>query len=194
MRKVGLFGGAFDPIHKTHVDICIAAKEQLDFDEVWILIDDNPRRKEDVTEYQHRMQMVSMATRKHGFIKTDVLDYQKEGWTYGLNELEEIVARHKDTKFSLIIGIDALAHFRHWDNPERFCDLVTFAVVERPDQGEEILNELSNKYTKFKYHKVEFEKSNVSSKSIRHKIKQSLRVDDVDPKVIEYIKQEKLYE
>ena len=192
--KVGLFGGAFDPIHKTHIEIATKAKQQLGLDEVWILIDKNPRRKETITPYQHRLAMARLAASGHKYMITDRLKQQKLGTTYGLEDTKKLVNKFKETHFTIILGLDAFMYFDKWDYPEGFCKLVNFAVFDRKNVDINILNKLSNKYKNLKYEIIDFEISSTSSRQIRHKVKNNYSVvNELDSKVIKYIKQEKLY-
>ena len=46
MRKIGVFGGTFNPIHKAHIEIVKAAKEQLGLDFIIVMTGGNPPHKE----------------------------------------------------------------------------------------------------------------------------------------------------
>lgn len=133
--KVAILGGAFNPIHNSHIDIAkFVLNTSNEFDEVWISPCHNHMYNKDMISSQHRLNMCKLAAKVDGRIK--VFDYEIKnelsGETYNLvkrlkteNELNE------KYKFSMIIGLDNTNTFDKWVNYEELERLMSFVIIPR---------------------------------------------------------------
>lgn len=196
-KKIGLFGGSFDPVHNAHIQLATAAKHQLGFDEIWVLIDKTPRGKNTKTSYEDRLEMMRLATQDHDFFIIDKLDIQTEGKTHDHKTLLELRDMYPNYKFSLIVGLDTMATFHFWEDPKTFCEIVDFAVINRPSHKPEHMDEvrqnLGELSEKFNYRFIDFEETGLSSTHIRAKLKDEKYIPDIHPDVLRYVKTKKLY-
>ncbi len=133
--KVAILGGAFDPIHKGHIQ---TAKFVLDtsktFDEVWLAPCNEHMSGKEMTAAEHRLAMCELAAAGDGRIR--VLDYEIKnklrGETYHFLKrlLEEDFAKN-EFDFSYIIGQDNANDFDSWVNYEHLERMMRFIVVPR---------------------------------------------------------------
>jgi len=196
-KKIGLFGGAFDPIHAAHVQLAVSAKDTLDLDEVWLLIDKEPRDKNTAASYRDRIHMAELATQAYPFIIVDKLSVQIEGKTHDHTTLIDLKDRFPFYTFSMIFGIDILLNFHKWEAPEVFCNNVDFAIAGRPPYTEFDVNLIKRNLgplaEKFRYRLIDFQESSTSSTLVRSQLLAKKYSADIHPEVHDYILKEQLY-
>lgn len=133
--KVAIFGGAFNPIHKGHIQVAQTVLNATNaFDEIWILPCFLHMYGKDLASPEHRLEMCRRAARVDGRIK--VCDYeiknQMGGPTFNLMNRMMEEPQYKDThEFSVIIGLDNANSFHQWVDSEELERLVRFVVVPR---------------------------------------------------------------
>lgn len=121
MKKIGIMGGTFNPIHNAHLMMAQAAYEQYELDEVWFMPSKNPPHKSqsEIVSEEHRSRMVQFAIddSKH-FLFSDI-ELKRQGTTYTCETLAQCVEEFSDTRFYFILGGDSLCHFEQWYHPEK---------------------------------------------------------------------------
>ena len=133
MRKVGILGGTFNPIHNGHLALGKAAMEQYGLEEVWLMPSKLPPHKSHfaMLSEEHRLTLVSLAAESDSrFIVSD-FELCREGLTYTADTLELLTKQYPDTKFYFIVGGDSLIKFTHWRRPERILELATLLGAGR---------------------------------------------------------------
>lgn len=191
-KKIGLFGGAFDPVHNMHIAIAESTLTQLGLDEIWFLADKHPRRKQNTTVYKHRLNMLKLATSHNKNLISDVLPVQKNGATHGIDTFRKLRNDHPEYSFVIISGLDSILYLEQWENHDKFINMATFAVVKRPSQDmkdfNQMLGRLSQKSLRLNHTFVDIKPSDTSSSCIRANKK-----SDVHPHVAKYIADNNLY-
>ena len=133
MRKIGLMGGTFDPIHLAHIEIAKAAKEQYCLDEVIFMTSGNPPHKkgQNVTDAKTRLEMVRIAI--DGIEGCSASDYEvnKAEYSYSVNTLKWMRAEYPDAQIYFLIGEDSLDYIDKWYRPQEILDLCTVLVYPR---------------------------------------------------------------
>ena len=135
MKKIGILGGTFNPIHEGHLNIARCARDFLSLDEVWFLPAGTPPHK-DVAEHVsawHRKNMVNAAiASERAFLLCDI-ELGKKTPCYSWETLEELHAQYgQNADFYFIIGEDSFAMFDQWVHPERICAVCKIVVAKRP--------------------------------------------------------------
>ena len=197
--KVAILGGAFNPIHKGHIE---CAKLVLDtcktFDEVWLMPCYGHMYGKQMVSPEHRIAMAKLACKTDGRIKVCEyeIDNQLKGEAYFLLSklMDEDFAKDK-FDFSFIIGMDNANTFDQWVNYEHLERLIRFVIV--PRTGVE-RDESINWYLNPPHIYISGEKPllDISSSEIRDMVtaKNWQAVEQVlDPAVIEYIIKNGLY-
>ncbi|MGQ9860087.1 MAG: nicotinate-nucleotide adenylyltransferase [Thermodesulfobacteriota bacterium] len=137
-RRVGVFGGTFDPIHYGHLRAAEEARESFDLDLVLFVPSaippHKPRRK--VTNAFHRMEMVRLAVESHPAFRASDLECGRSGVSYSvetLNALKEGQAAEAEIYF--LIGLDAFMRIHTWKSYEDLFRLSHWIVLERSGYG-----------------------------------------------------------
>ena len=193
MRKVGIMGGTFDPIHIGHLILGENAYLQFGLDKVVFMPSGNPPHKKDRdggTDLQ-RMDMVKLAIASNTHFEISDIEMNEDGYTYTYRTLERLVKEHPDTEYYFIIGADSLFYFDTWKNPQRIADACTLVVATRNHTSDEKLDEkieFVRKLFNAKIEKLDTENIDCSSSQIRSWIKEGHTVKYYVPDtVINYI-------
>ena len=193
MRKVGIMGGTFDPIHIGHLILGENAYLQFGLDKVVFMPSGNPPHKKDRdggTDLQ-RMDMVKLAIASNTHFEISDIEMNEDVYTYTYRTLERLVKEHPDTEYYFIIGADSLFYFDSWKNPQRIADACTLVVATRNHTSDEKLDEkieFVRKLFNAKIEKLDTENIDCSSSQIRSWIKEGHTVKYYVPDtVINYI-------
>jgi len=128
MKRIGVFGGTFDPPHIAHSILADDVREQKNLDKVIFIPSGNPPLKEvmNVSSSEHRLTMAKIAFEKDPHFEVNDIELNdEEGKTYTVNTLLKLKEHFKneDVKLFLIIGIDNLIDFPKWKDPEKILTL-----------------------------------------------------------------------
>ena len=134
MRRVGILGGTFDPIHIGHLIIAQEAWLQLGLEQVlFIPAHTQPLKQgEKHTRASARLEMVRLATADNPRFEVSTIELERGGTSYTADTLAELHRREPDTAWHFIIGVDALNQIRHWRAPESLITLTRLGVAARP--------------------------------------------------------------
>lgn len=194
MDKVGVFSGTFDPVHIGHVEACLVSKAALELDTVCILLEKNPARKADVTDYKDRLAMLKLAVAEYGTI--NVLDFDEDNVTVE-SALDALDSKFANAKYWYILGSDMLKHIESWAGFEDLMSNFKLCVVLRNNSEKnsvtEHLNIFKESFPKMDYKILPEVWSEVSSSKVRQEIKETGTSKNVNPEVLEYIKNFELY-
>lgn len=137
-RRVGVFGGTFDPPHRGHVEVVADAAEALGLDEViWVPAGRSPHKPDAaLTDGSLRAEMVRCATAGDERFTVDELELGRPGLSYTVDTLEALAAQRPTAKLFLLIGSDQYRAFDRWKEPGRIRSLATVIVMERDGEGE----------------------------------------------------------
>lgn len=197
MKRYGIIGGTFNPIHNAHLYIAYEAMRQVNLDKIIFMVAGVPPHKlnEAIVGASLRLDMAKIAV--EGYENFEVSDYEirKQGLSYTFETLEEL--KGNDVELFFITGADCLINIEKWKNPKRILDAAQFVVFNRGGYDIENLNNQKH-YIEDKYNaKVLFLNTvnlELSSSIIRQRIQNDERVDFfIPPKVLEYINENNLY-
>lgn len=116
MSKIGIFSGAFDPVHAGHIAFALAAIQETELDEVYFLVEPQPRHKTGVTHVAHRQAMIKLAITPHPELR--LLDLPDRQFAVA-KTLPRLHQRFRDDHLSFLVGSDVLAHMSDWPLIER---------------------------------------------------------------------------
>lgn len=133
-RRLGIFGGTFDPVHVGHLLMAEEAVERLRLDRLVFLPASKPAHKRDrrITPVAHRLAMLRLAVRGNARFEVSGFEAARAGVTYTVESLEWFAAR-EDADLYFVMGQDSLEEFGTWRDPERILALARLAVVPRGD-------------------------------------------------------------
>lgn len=136
-RRVGVFGGAFDPPHQAHRALAQAAVEQLRLDELRVLPTGQAWHKErTLAPAPHRLAMARIAFEGMPHVTVDERELQRAGATYTIDTLRELQAEQAGAAFFLVMGQDQAQAFTRWREWQAIAQLATLCVAQRPQAGQ----------------------------------------------------------
>lgn len=198
MKKIGILGGTFNPIHLAHLYIAYEAKSQLKLDKVIFIPTGNPPHKKDkkILEADLRYNMVYEAIKNYEDFEISKYEVEKEGYSYTFETLKHFKA--KDNELYFITGADCLMDIEKWKNPEEIFRLSRFVVFNRAGYNEENLkiqkNNIEEKFnTNIDF--LDIIDLEISSSMIRERINDGKRVDFfLSKEVLSYIQENNIYD
>jgi len=174
--RVGLISGTFDPIHDGHIAIAQLSFNSLKLDEVWFLPEKSPRNKQNVTDYQHRVDMLDLAIEHKPRMK--IVEVSQD--SHNLDTLEEVTEHYQENiahDFFMLFGTDVVRQMQSWQNLTQLETLAKVISIGRNGEAADVT---------FSHP--------ASSKTIREQISESRHPENLNEKVLEYIYEYKLYQ
>src|SRR5215210_1635513 len=114
MKRIGLLGGSFNPAHRGHRRISLAALDALGLDEVWWLVSPgNPlKAAEGMAPFEARLQSAIDAARR---APIRVSDFEaRAGTRFTVDTLSRLLRSHPSDRFIWLMGADTVAQFHQW--------------------------------------------------------------------------------
>lgn len=190
MKKIGILGGTFDPIHFGHLITAQSVLEIRNLEKIIFIPSYISPHKTDqiITEGKQRLKMIELAIENHNFFEVSDYELKKGEISYTVNTLEYFSKKYKNIE--LIIGIDNLISFDSWKDPDRILKLAKLVVLNRRIDNKKIIK--NNYYNAADF--VDTPLIEISSSEIRERIKNNLTIDFLVPKkVSKYIFENNLY-
>jgi len=132
-KRIGLFGGAFNPIHLGHLRGTEEIREAFGLEEVIFIPTSIPPHKvtEKVIEAKHRLEMVRLATANNPHFSTSDLEFSRPGKSYSIDTIRFFRERHQEAPF-FILGRDAFVEIETWKEFQNLFSFCHFIVMARP--------------------------------------------------------------
>ena len=210
MRKIGLFGGTFDPIHLGHLQVAADAQRQLQLDEVRFIPCHQPAHKaQPLASAHHRVAMITQGIQPYPSFRCDTCELERDQPSYTLDTLIHLrnLLGH-DIGFYWLIGADAFSQIDQWSRWEQLLDYTHFVVMERA--GEKVQFTTPSLPIWLQTHRATIAEAihqthghiiecavtpmTISSSDIRKRLMNRESVDSLlAPSVIQYVQQHSLY-
>lgn len=131
--RIGVFGGTFDPPHRAHLEIALAAIDALRLDHLEMIPTRRPpHRPQAETSSWHRHAMCVLAALDHPKILVSTREFDRGGTSYTIDTLEELRREHPLAEIFLVLGGDAYRDLREWKDWQGIIDIARLAVISRP--------------------------------------------------------------
>ncbi len=134
-RRIGLFGGTFDPIHHGHLAAAWNVRQVLDLDEVWLVVANDPWQKSGdrkITPAAIRLEWVQQAVGGFDGLQASGVEIETGGASYTIDTIATLRERHPDVSWSVIVGTDVVAELDTWHRAEDLRRSVEIVAVHRP--------------------------------------------------------------
>ena len=132
-KRIGLLGGSFNPAHRGHRNISLAAIEALGLDEIWWLVSPgNPLKesRKDMAGFDARFASAK-ATARRAPIR--VSDFERRAGTrYTVDTVAKLQRRYPNFRFIWLMGADTVAEFHQWKRWRKLVESLPIAVIQRP--------------------------------------------------------------
>jgi nicotinate-nucleotide adenylyltransferase len=134
-RKIGIFGGTFDPVHLGHLIIASEMQYELELELVlWVPAGDPPHKPDQIiTPARHRVRMLELALAGREDFVIDHTDLERAGPSYTADTVARIQAQHPEDQMIFLMGADSLRDLHTWREPERILAVAELGVARRPD-------------------------------------------------------------
>jgi nicotinate-nucleotide adenylyltransferase len=132
-KRIGLFGGTYNPIHLGHLRGAEEIREAFHLDEVIFIPSAIPPHKptEEITDAKHRLEMVKLAIASNPFFSISEIELPRPGKSYSIDTLRHFCEGRADT-FFFILGRDAFVEIETWKDFQNLFTLCHFIVMARP--------------------------------------------------------------
>jgi nicotinate-nucleotide adenylyltransferase len=132
-RRIGIFGGSFDPVHNAHVALAQAALLELNLNALrWVPAGCPWQKKRSLAPGHHRAAMIQLAIENEPRFVLDPCELKREGPSYTLDTVRAMQAADPEASWFLILGQDQYAALHTWHNWPELLQRVTLAVAQRP--------------------------------------------------------------
>jgi len=132
-EKIGIYGGAFNPVHFGHLRTALEVAERLSFHRViFIPAGRTPFDKPELASAHDRFEMVRKAIQGNSLFSISDIELNSPGRSYTIDTVLKLKSAHADAEFSLIIGADAFIDLPSWKSPDELLRHVSVVVISRP--------------------------------------------------------------
>ena len=135
LTRVGILGGTFDPVHRGHLEIARRAMDEAALERVIFIPAGQPRLKagEPSASPQQRLEMLWLAVGDTPGFEVSDIELRRAGPTLTVETLRELQQQlGYGIELCFILGLDALARFDQWVQPEGVVELARLLAVSRP--------------------------------------------------------------
>ncbi len=196
MRRIGVFGGAFNPIHTAHLIMAEEVREQMHLDKVLFIPSAHPPHKDEgnMPGALIRLKMIELAVKGNSYFESSdaEINNSQNSKSYTAETLMKLRELYSDeqTKLYLIIGMDNLAEIHTWKDPGKLFALSEVVVINRPGfLIQDVKNDFGRQVTFVPAPNID-----ISSTEIRNRVKENRSIKYLVPlEVEEFIKDNKLY-
>ncbi len=195
--RIGIFGGAFDPIHSEHIKIIEQSHKELALDKLILLPSYSPPHKNTkISPFQVRTKMLSAATKKFDFVIIDKREHTSDKEkNFAYEVLHQLKSDYPDDELIYIIGGDSMIKFHTWVQPNVIAAMLPIAVVARQGyQGLDLAIEYARSHFNAHITLLPFVGEQVSSSEIKASYALDLSVNQVPQAIDKIIKAEGLYQ
>ncbi len=191
IKRLGLFGGSFNPIHNGHLLIARMALEKLNLDRIFFIpASKSPFKPElELAPAKERLKLLRLALAGETKFEIDEQEINRKGISYTIDTVNNYKKKFPDYQLFYIIGADHANILPKWKNANELTKLIEFAIFSRPGE-----NNLKVPHP-FKGVIIKGFSFSTSSTVIRDRIKNSLSIKWlVAEAVAEAINNSKLYQ
>ncbi len=201
VRRLGIYGGSFDPVHYGHLLLAESCREQCQLNQVWLLPAASAPHKlqRKGTSARHRVEMLRLAIGGHDALQVSTIEADRGGVSYTVDTLEAIHQQLPDAELFFLMGADSLEDLPHWREPARICQLAVPVVVRRPGSPTPSLSVLAElvdpqRLDYFQQCQVTMPLMDLASTDIRQRVADGRSIRYRTPRAVEkYIESHQLY-
>ncbi|HEV2527657.1 MAG TPA: nicotinate-nucleotide adenylyltransferase [Thermomicrobiales bacterium] len=183
-RRIGVYGGTFDPPHLGHLIIASETRITLELDEIVFVPAGQPPHKDParVTPAAARLEMLRLAIADNPNFRIDTLEIERDGRSWTAETLMELTSREPDADHWFLMGADSLAALHTWRQPDQILALARIAVAARPGTTIQ-LDDVHSRVpaTRGRVDLVDVPLIDIASHTLRHRARQGIPLDYLVP-------------
>ena len=191
MKRIGLFGGSFDPVHLGHVLVAQAAGEELALDRLFFIPAAQSPFKPSAppTSPALRERMLRLALVGKANCEIDPQEVARGGLSFTIDTVRDYTRRFPQAELFYLIGADHVPTLPKWREAEELARLVQFVVIPRPGEA------LADPPAPFRVRVLGGWPLQLSSSQIRARVQAGLPVEHLlPPGVAEVVREAGLYQ
>ncbi len=198
IKRVGLFGGSFNPVHQGHLIVAEFASVTLELDRVLFAPVVHPPHRDgsDLMAIEHRLAMIQLAIANNDRFHLTLVDVERVGPHYSSDTVQIIEDQYPGSELHFVMGGDSFKSFPQWHKPDVIVSHCRLAVMRRPssnpvqpDMHEDVMPGLCERVDM-----IEAPPIGISATRIREQILTGKSVRYLLPDaVLAYIRENKLY-
>jgi nicotinate-nucleotide adenylyltransferase len=213
-RRIGIYGGTFDPIHNGHLEIARAVVRNFDLDELLIVPAHRPPHKNSrsISDAYHRYTMAVLATLDEARLKVSTVELEAPDRPYTFETMQRLREGFgSQAKLFFVMGADSFEEINLWREPAQILDSANIIVITRPRHAVSIAHlparfaanlfdlrgsrvETAAPPAAGGVYLIDYVNVDISSTEIRRRVRDGEPFDDdVPPRVADYIRKYKLY-
>lgn len=198
MKKYGIFGGSFNPIHYGHLMICEYIKDEMGLDKVIFIPTGNPPHKDLEVSAKDRYEMVRLAISPNPDFEISDIETTRVKMSYTVDTIRELKKIYREEKLYFLIGLDSIFQLKTWMKIGDLSREIEFVVALRPGyiNKEEINREIDFLRENFgtKVNLINTPLYEISSTDLRDRIREGKSLRYLIPKkVLDYIEESGFY-
>jgi nicotinate-nucleotide adenylyltransferase len=137
MKRIGIFGGTFNPIHQGHLLVAQAVLEAFDLDQMLLVpCQVSPfklgQAQSDAVEAHHRLEMVRLSLAGDERMKVCDIELKRPGVSYTIDTVRDLRKQEPEARFFLVVGMDTLLDLHLFREAEALVELCDVITVQRP--------------------------------------------------------------
>tara|TARA_R110002072_G_scaffold173600_3_gene328460 strand:- start:21361 stop:21963 length:603 start_codon:yes stop_codon:yes gene_type:complete len=185
--RLGIFGGAFDPVHNGHLLLAEQCREQCQLDEVWFIPTKIPPHKDvgSLSPDDDRVEMLKLATAGRPEFVVSEIELRREDVSWTVDTLRQLHDERPDDEFFLLIGADSLRDFPTWKEPEAIAELASVIAVNRGEASLEELTADLNSELASRVRLVTMPGISISATDLRRRVSEEKSIRYLVPRAVE---------
>lgn len=197
-KRVGVFGGTFNPLHQGHLIVAEFAAETLSLDLVLFAPVGQPPHKNgrNLAAIEHRIQMIDSSITDNSRFQLSLVDVERPAPHYSVDTVKRLKAQYEQSQLFFVMGGDALKDFPSWHRPSEIVEYCRLAVMRRPSSKpvQPDMHEAVMPGLKHSVDMIEAPPIGISSTRIREQLAAGKSVRYLVPNpVLDYIHAHRLY-
>ncbi|MDY3052019.1 MAG: nicotinate (nicotinamide) nucleotide adenylyltransferase [Ndongobacter sp.] len=195
-KRIGLYGGTFDPVHIGHLIAVEQARQAGEIEKVLLIpAGDPPHKGDEITPAKHRLEMLRLATADNPYLEVDSREVDSKEISYSVRTVLALEKEHPDWSIVFIVGEDSLLSIESWFRWQTLLSHVELLALRRARQtgdGEKKARELTERG--YRVRLVGEYVTDISSTAIRAALRKGSSLRYVLPEAVRrYIERERLY-
>lgn len=185
MMKIGIFGGSFDPIHRSHISVIEESLKQLALDKLLVVpTANNPWKDSSKATNKQRLEMLEIATGRYQKVEICYYEINQNGdaKNYTIDTIKYLKSKYPDDQLYFIMGMDQASLFHKWKDADKISELVSLVVFDR------IGYQTNSNLKKYNFLKLDFVATDDASSDIRNG-----NLHALEPEVLKYIVSNGIY-
>ena len=213
-RRIGVYGGTFDPIHNGHLEVARAVVRNFNLDELLIVPAHRPPHKNSrsISDAYHRYTMAVLATLDDARLKVSTIELEAPDRPYTFETMQRLrKAFGSQAKLFFVMGADSFEEINLWREPARILDSANIIAMTRPGHTVSIAHlparfaanlldlrgsrvETAARPVAGDVYLTDVVNVDISATEIRRRVRDGEPFDDeVPPRVADYIRKYALY-